>query len=40
MDLVNRPLDNNLKDVYLTENETMINGETVQICCSVSQPRF
>ena len=39
-------LDSNRKDVYLltdqsfTKNKAVINEETVQICCSVSQPRF
>ena len=35
-------LDSNRKDVYqsFTENEAVINGEMVQICCSISQPRF
>ena len=32
-------LDSNRKDVF-TENKAVINGETVQIYCSISQPRF
>ena len=40
---VNRPSESNRKDVYnqsSNENKAVINGETVKIYCSISQPRF